>query len=104
MEPFLSAPTVIFRLQGFSRFDNGPTCDIFTGMKELFDKVAALIQQSRFAMWAGQRPPIYGSNYPYGRPVVAVEFRSNEIIATDVYGFHFVSPRFFDASGTEILP
>jgi hypothetical protein len=58
---------------------------------------------------AGKLPPIYGANYPYGRPVVSVALESangarcGRIIATDVYGFQFESPRFFDSAGAQIV-
>ena len=57
---------------------------------------------------AGKRAPIYGANGPYGRPVAAIALNAADgatvasITATDVYGFQFDSPRFFDREGNQI--
>jgi hypothetical protein len=58
----------------------------------------------------GRKAPIYGSNYPYGRPVVAVSLEAADgaiygrVIATEVYGLQYESERFFDEFGQQIFP
>jgi hypothetical protein len=71
--------------------------------------VARVTEHLRRQPIAGERPPVYGANYPYGRPVTCVTLNAAEgcaygsIMATDVYGFQFDSPRFFDSGGKPIL-